>query len=330
VRVLTSHVTHIGQLGFSADGGRLFAATGARAPGGGWLRGDNHGLDVWTLAGGPEPEDRRFVDTAVIGFAVNPGGRWLYVGTFEGYGSGAPPYLAVDLATWDTARLRLTTYHGFQLEAGPDERTVVGYGFDPAERPPGTGRLARWRQSPGRRPVEVWDQPMPSAGVWVAHLALDPARGRLITVELRGRLVAELVYDLTLRSLATGAVTGRVPIPGRTVDQLLFSPGGEWLVARAGRSLLAWDARDLSRKPVRVTNTGPRHFLAAAFHPSGRFLAATDNEATVKLYDTAGWSLSKTYSWNVGKLRSVAFSPDGTLAAAGSDTGRIVVWDVDL
>ena len=33
---------------------------------------------------------------------------------------------------------------------------------------------------------------------------------------------------------------------------------------------------------------------------------------------------------DVGRLRSVAFSPDGALAAVGSDTGRVVVWDVDL
>src|SRR5207253_1850182 len=32
----------------------------------------------------------------------------------------------------------------------------------------------------------------------------------------------------------------------------------------------------------------------------------------------------------VRKMRSIAFSPDGALAAAGSDTGKVVVWDVDL
>ena len=61
-----------------------------------------------------------------------------------------------------------------------------------------------------------------------------------------------------------------------------------------------------------------------------RFLAATSNDATVKLYDTSIWALAKTYTWNIGRLRSIAFSPDGLLAAAGSDTGKIVVWDVDL
>lgn len=77
-------------------------------------------------------------------------------------------------------------------------------------------------------------------------------------------------------------------------------------------------------------NDNRKHFTAIAFHPSGRYLAATSNDATVKLYDTDTWQLAKTFEWNVGRLRSVAFSPDGALAAVGSDTGKIVVWDVDL
>jgi WD40 repeat protein len=40
--------------------------------------------------------------------------------------------------------------------------------------------------------------------------------------------------------------------------------------------------------------------------------------------------VAHTYTWNIGRMRSIAFSPDGTLAAAGSDTGKIIVWDVDV
>lgn len=79
-----------------------------------------------------------------------------------------------------------------------------------------------------------------------------------------------------------------------------------------------------------LDNSDAKHFTGVAFHPSGRYLAATSNDATVKLYDTATWTVAHTYTWNIGRMRSVAFSPDGTLAAAGSDTGKIVVWDVDV
>jgi hypothetical protein len=38
----------------------------------------------------------------------------------------------------------------------------------------------------------------------------------------------------------------------------------------------------------------------------------------------------QVFDWDVGRLRSTAFSPDGMLAAAGGDAGKIVLWDVDL
>ena len=73
-----------------------------------------------------------------------------------------------------------------------------------------------------------------------------------------------------------------------------------------------------------------QHFTGLAFHPSGRFLAATSNDNTVKLYDTTTWEMAHAFDWQIGRLRSVAISPDGTLAAAGGDKGKIVVWDFDL
>lgn len=50
----------------------------------------------------------------------------------------------------------------------------------------------------------------------------------------------------------------------------------------------------------------------------------------MKLYDTETWELAKIFTWDTGRMRSIAFSPDGMLAAAGSDSGKVVVWDVDL
>jgi WD40 repeat protein len=78
-----------------------------------------------------------------------------------------------------------------------------------------------------------------------------------------------------------------------------------------------------------IQNARP-YFTGLAFHPSGRYLAATSNDATVKLYDTSTWKVARAFNWDIGRLRSVAFSPDGMLAAAGGDRGKVVVWDVDF
>jgi WD40 repeat protein len=146
---------------------------------------------------------------------------------------------------------------------------------------------------------------------------------------MQGGLLSEQIYELTVRDPGSGLVVDRVPIPGRTVNEVLFSPDGEWLLVRAGQSMLVWDASNLHKRPLKVRG-GKKQVTAVAFHPSGRFLAATSNDQTVKLYDTQSWEIAKTYTWDIGRMRSIAFSPDGTLAAAGSDTGKVVVWDVDL
>ena len=102
------------------------------------------------------------------------------------------------------------------------------------------------------------------------------------------------------------------------------------LAAISKTTLAVWRPGDLGLPPRCLKNDNRKHFTGIAFHPSGRYLAATSNDSTVKLYDTATWELARTFAWDVGRMRSIAFSPDGTLAAAGSDTGKVVVWDVDL
>ena len=99
---------------------------------------------------------------------------------------------------------------------------------------------------------------------------------------------------------------------------------------RGGISIWTWDAALLDQRPKQLKGESRQHLTNIAFHPSGRYLAVTSNDTTVKLYDTATWQLAKTFTWNIGRLRSIAFSPDGLLAAAGSDSGKIVVWDVDV
>lgn len=139
----------------------------------------------------------------------------------------------------------------------------------------------------------------------------------------------ERSYQITIHQWPGAGTTGLASGLAGSVEQLVASPSGEWLVGRAKNALLFWPS-SLTDSPGRVANDNRKHFTGVAFHPSGRFLAATSNDATVKLYDTDSWQVAKTFTWSVGKLRSVAFSPDGTLAAVGSDTGKIVVWDVDL
>jgi WD40 repeat protein len=134
------------------------------------------------------------------------------------------------------------------------------------------------------------------------------------------------------RDARTGQVLAEVVT---TEDDKCYHPvmsADRRLVAgRLGIWAVVYRAEDFGTGPVVVLrNDNRREYTGLAFHPSGRFLAATSNDATVKLYDTATWTLAQAFNWDIGRLRSVAFSPDGMLAAASGDKGKIVLWDMDL
>jgi WD40 repeat protein len=146
------------------------------------------------------------------------------------------------------------------------------------------------------------------------------------------------VWDATtgdrLRSLPLaelGRLPGGNPLAERGDGARLtfgISPDGSRLFASRARRAVVFDA-----DPLRVAGTlglPSKHFQAAAFTPGGRHLITVSNEATARLWDAATWEQSREYAWKAGPLKCVAVSPDGTLAAAGSSRGKVVVWDLDL
>jgi WD40 repeat protein len=69
---------------------------------------------------------------------------------------------------------------------------------------------------------------------------------------------------------------------------------------------------------------------AACFHPSAPYLLLANGGPSVIVFDTT-WKPVRKWKWDTGGvLRTVAVSPDGSLAAAGGPRGVVVVWDLDL
>src|SRR5262249_38709880 len=128
---------------------------------------------------------------------------------------------------------------------------------------------------------------------------------------------------------ADGAVLSQSSVLPAIPVAWTLSPSGDRVAAISQSRLYVSKATEAPAKPV-VRNSSGCHFTGIAFHPSGKYLAATSNDKTVQLYDTETWQVAKTYTWNIGRMCAIAFSPDGTLAAAGSRTGKVVVWDVDV
>jgi|GEM_PF-1392439 WD40 repeat protein len=144
------------------------------------------------------------------------------------------------------------------------------------------------------------------------------------------RLDAGHISLLILRDTATAKLLQVVPIPVAFAERPLASPDGARIVVLAGRSLYAFEATDLNKKPTKVMNTASKHFTAVAFDPTGRYLVAASNDATVRVLDAATFAEVRAFTWKIGRMRSVCFSPDGLRIAAGGERGRVVVWDADL
>ncbi|MCE9563705.1 MAG: WD40 repeat domain-containing protein [Planctomycetes bacterium] len=126
----------------------------------------------------------------------------------------------------------------------------------------------------------------------------------------------------------------RDPVPrggtgslGATVVAFAFKPDDSRLAVALGRRAVVWSPADLEANPVPIAGHG-RTVKAVGFLPDGNLLTA-GMDGTVRVWHPDTGVELRSFDWGVGKVQCAAVSPDGTLCAAGSDDGRIVVWDVD-
>jgi WD40 repeat protein len=72
---------------------------------------------------------------------------------------------------------------------------------------------------------------------------------------------------------------------------------------------------------------GTEHFQGLAF--AGGHLLTVSNDETVRVWNAHSWAERTTIHWTIGALINLAVSADGLRAAAGSDAGKVVVWDLE-
>jgi WD40 repeat protein len=144
------------------------------------------------------------------------------------------------------------------------------------------------------------------------------------------RFVSVEDNTIRIRSFETGEylAAGQYKVVG--LHHSLVSPDGRFFSSYGYHSFYKFPLDPLGQPERIMGSRSFGDFRSFAFHPGGKVLVVIHGGPTlVKVYDVEGLKKTAAYNWKVGELSSVAFSPDGTVAATGGEKGRVVVWDVD-
>ena len=86
---------------------------------------------------------------------------------------------------------------------------------------------------------------------------------------------------------------------------------------------------DTERKQLRDPLKGHKgRVTAVAFHPHDGTLYSASWDGTVRLWDVVSGTERNAFDWKLGRLTCLTLAPDGTRAAAGTEGGKVVIWDL--
>ncbi|MBN9524217.1 WD40 repeat domain-containing protein [bacterium] len=284
------------QLRFLPDG-RLLVGT--------WAAGDAE-VAIWSLPSGPRvviPLSVRQVWDEPSRVAVAPAGDRMYL-----------------------------TFGTLQTHSTTDGSVILGGPLAPAGEvivsPDGRRLVSAYRETNGDTVLyghEAW-----GGRVWQATYPHPRAMYLAGFLPDGDRFLVAGYHAVAVRSFDAQQEFAAVPYPAHRLSHLQLSPDGRHLGVIGHHSFYVYDTAALG-KPRRISgSSNSGNFVGFAFHPAGKTLAVIYGGPTlVKLYDLDTLTLRTKLNWKVGPLTCVAFSADGLLAAAGTDDGRVVVWDVD-
>ena len=185
--------------------------------------------------------------------------------------------------------------------------------------------------------IRVWDtttwEELPvikgqSSYIW--NLAFSPAGDDLLASASVGNTI--ILWDV-----ATGQQLRTLLGPTYWMRSAAFSPDGRMIASGSGDgNVLLWDAASGEQLLTMRSHNG--YIWDVAFSPEGQVLATASEDQTVILWDVsvlsggnAGVLTAPTHSIlgeHPGGVRSLAFSPEGSILAAGSGDGTLILWAI--
>jgi WD40 repeat protein len=265
---------------------------------------------------------------------VGPGLLWLAQGLAVAEAARADestPAIRANLAAWSA---RLLIPH----TSPPQGASTMSVAFSPDGRYLLSGAWdSKWAQA-GPGEAQVWS-PQDWKPVGPAALHPGPVIAVAFSPDGRRALTGSREGTIRIRDAASGSPVAAIgPLPYR-LTSLAVSPDGAWFLT-AGESQSGagavdrWDAATGLPRGPRLSHRGPvesiaispdgRHFVTGCtlVDPSGN---AVGGEA--RLWNAATGEPSGPVMMHSDPVRSVAFSPDGTMILTGCDDAMARLWD---
>jgi len=245
---------------------------------------------------------------AVQSIAAVPGSRLVFAATWDG-----PPALW-DVATGERwATLPADCSHWIKAAASADGTLVAALTAD--------GQLVVWSVK-GRRPV--FEHKL------ATKKQFDPGRCSLQFSCDGSKLAVSLMRNEPVELYLFDLIKGRrLPFDGTVhCDALAFAPRGgpHGLAIAVEDQIWLYDTDTLARTAIWFGHTSGLRDLA--FSPDGRWLAGSDGDRHLLLWDVADPSKARRLLGHFDTIETLVFTPDSLAIVTGGSRGELCIWDV--
>jgi WD40 repeat protein len=312
-------------------------------------RGQNGDGHLWDAATG---KHLRHVSAAwQRGLALSPDGRFLVwpVADKMGKDSGSRIKLYDLAAGRFLERFPWFKGNAHELAFAPDGKTLVTVDN-------GNATVRVWDVAAGKEVrsfrVARKNEQTRSYSVWSASLAPDGATLAVTYQWVDNSTAIVGDYPVRLYDVATGAERHELLGHLFYVSAPAFSPDGKLVVTvspalsdffqkhlnRPANQVYVWDVAT-GKRVAPLPDGLPTGAVVAAFSPDGRTLALArgvdfggaaelpDYAGTVRLYETATWTVRAEFRGGQGRVTALTFAPGGRLLVGGLDT-TVLAWDI--
>ncbi len=215
----------------------------------------------------------------------------------------------------------------FRMAVGPAEAipvSGVSFAGGIAISPDGKTLVATRAGQRQRAKLERWELP-----TWRKSIGFDFwSPFRRLAFSPNGEFLAGIDNDsFELRIAVTGGLNGRHRIRYLGDGFFAFPRDSQIVVFGWETDLQVMETRN--GNILRSVTSPGLAFADAAFVGSGRHLATVDGTSVVRMWSAESWEVVREYDWAAGGLTCVTASADGLAGVCGTDTGQLVVFDVD-